>query len=224
MNTSNSGAAREVDAGRLAHFEDSDDEFTATPAISLPPRTRRRNQTVESPPPSAQPVTEPTPDTAPARKRSTAADHVAPTASSDAPEAKSRDTSDLTDATGSAGKGIEDRVRPSNVHIPVDLLPLVEEKCRTGGLSHGELIIIAIEAAHPSLRELIHPAATAGGNLFAPRRSRAARSTDGPLTPLNYRLRAGDFATLDQLVDQFGASSRGHLITAALTHYLRQPQ
>ena len=67
---------------------------------------------------------------------------------------------------------------------------------------------------HPRMKELINPGVTAGGSLFASRRSgRASRSSDGPLTPLNYRLREGDFRTLDHLVEEFGASSRGHLIT-----------
>lgn len=118
--------------------------------------------------------------------------------------------------------GSDDTVRPSNVHIPVALLEPLEAKCRVDGLSHGEMIIVAIESTYERLADLVNPAATAGGSLFAPRRSRASRSTDGPLTPLNYRLREADFATLDSLVDQFGASSRGHLITAALKGYFAQ--
>jgi len=106
----------------------------------------------------------------------------------------------------------------------VALLEPIEAKCKSNGLSHGEVIIVAIEAAAPRLKDLIHQAATAGGSLFASRRSRASRSTDGPLTPLNYRLREADFQTLDQLVEQFGASSRGHLITAALNDYFFSSQ
>lgn len=123
-----------------------------------------------------------------------------------------------------AGKGPEDRVRPSNCHIPVTLVEPLEALCSSRGLSHGEAIIIAIEDAYPHLQDLIHPPETAGGSLFASRRSgRASRSADGPLTPLNYRLREGDYQTIDRLVEQFGASSRGHLITAALTYYLKLP-
>lgn len=118
-------------------------------------------------------------------------------------------------------KGPDDRVRPSNVHIPIVLLKPLEDLCATKKLSHGEAIIVAIEATYPRMKELINPGVTAGGSLFASRRSgRASRSSDGPLTPLNYRLREGDFRTLDHLVEEFGASSRGHLITAALTAYL----
>lgn len=117
-------------------------------------------------------------------------------------------------------KGPKDRVRPSNVHIPVRLLEPLAQLCHRRGLSHGEAIIVALEATHPRLGELIRPAPTTGGSLFDSRRSRTARTVDGPLTPLNYRLREADFEVLDTLVEQTGASSRGHLITAALTAYL----
>jgi hypothetical protein len=113
-------------------------------------------------------------------------------------------------------------VRPSNVHIPVALLPILEEQCKSRGLSHGELIIVAIETLYPRLSELVNPVAMAGGNLFTSRRGRASRTADGPLTPLNYRLRETDFDTLDRLVDEFGASSRGHLITTALNTFLTE--
>lgn len=116
-------------------------------------------------------------------------------------------------------KGVDDVVRPSNVHIPVGLIEPIAATCRAEGLSHGEVIINALEATYPRLPELVHPAATAGGSLFATRRSRSSRAGEGPLTPLNYRLRVADFATIDALVTEFGASSRGHLITTALTAY-----
>jgi len=117
-------------------------------------------------------------------------------------------------------KGPESRVRPSNVHIPVALLAPIAKMKSDHGLSNGEIIISSIEGTYADLKDLIQPAVTAGGNLFASRRSRASRANDGPLTPLNYRLREEDYATLDRLVDEFGASSRGHLITVALTAFL----
>lgn len=186
--------AREFAGGRLANFEDADE---TTPVLSLPPRPRRREATQDT---GTVTVLDETP-------------HV--------------DTPEEAPPTQPAGKSAsvpDERIRPSNVHIPVALLEPLTEKCATEGLSHGEIIIVAVEQAYPRLRDLIHPAATAGGNLFDSRRSgtagRAARSAAGPLTPLNYRLRGTDFATLDRLVQEFGASSRGHLITAALTDYL----
>lgn len=209
MSNVNSGSAREVAPGRLANFEDSDDLDLAGP-ISLPPRRR----------PTPQP-----PAPAPA-KRSTS--RPAPPRDADA-EPQQRSTTRATPSTATtaspraqkAAKGPEDRVRPSNVHIPVALLEPIEAKCKGEGMSHGEVIIVALEATYPRLRDLVHPAATAGGSLFASRRSRASRSADGPLTPLNYRMRVGDFETLDKLVEEFGASSRGQLITVALNDYFR---
>lgn len=188
---SNAHAAREVEPGRLANFEDADE---TTPVISLPPRPRRG-----APRAATVTVLEETPQV---------------DVPEEAPPAQ----------PGRSASVPDERIRPSNVHIPVALLEPLTKKCAAEGLSHGEIIIVAVEQAYPRLRDLIHPAATAGGNLFDSRRSgtagRAARSASGPLTPLNYRLRGTDFATLDHLVQEFGASSRGHLITAALSDYL----
>lgn len=118
-------------------------------------------------------------------------------------------------------QGVESKVRASNVHIPVALLEPIAAMKKQQGLSNGEIIISAIEATYADLKDLVHPSPTAGGQLFAARHSRVSRSNDGPLTPLNYRLRGEDYQTLDRLVDQFDASSRGHLITVALTAYFR---
>lgn len=111
------------------------------------------------------------------------------------------------------------RLRASNVHIPASFMPRLS-KARTGRrLSNGEWVIVALEATHDQLGGLIRPQPT-GGSLFAPRATRAARSYDGPLTPFNIRLREADYAVIDQLVEQFGASSRGHLITVAFDAFL----
>lgn len=199
--TSGTGSAREIQPGRLTNFEDTPEDDGPVPM--LPPRRPRSAGA-----------------TSRDNDRGAAESPVRP---AEVPAAASGGAEDLTTPVEAGLKGPEDKVRPSNVHIPVSLLEPLVSKCKTGGLSHGEVIIIAIENAHPRLQDLIHPAATAGGGLFASRRSRAARKTDGPLTPLNYRLREGDFATLDQLVEQFGASSRGHLITAALNDLFNGP-
>lgn len=118
-------------------------------------------------------------------------------------------------------QGVESKVRASNVHIPVALLEPIAAMKKQQGLSNGEIIISAIEATYADLKDLVHPSPTAGGHLFAARHSRVSRGNDGPLTPLNYRLRGEDYQTLDRLVAQFDASSRGHLITVALTAYFR---
>lgn len=193
MNADNLGTAREVPAGRLAGFEDGDSS-----PLSLPARPSRRaatSSTVRAAAPNGQDA-----GTKPGRRVS-------------APRETGEDRRRSV-------KGPKDRVRPSNVHIPVRLLEPLAQLCHLRGLSHGEAIIVAIEETHPRLGDLIRPAPTTGGSLFDSRRSRAARTADGPLTPLNYRLREADFEVLDGLVEQLGASSRGHLITAALTAYL----
>jgi hypothetical protein len=111
------------------------------------------------------------------------------------------------------------RLRASNVHIPASFMPRLS-KARTGRrLSNGEWVIVALEATHDQLGDLIRPQPT-GGSLFAPRATRAARTYDGPLTPFNIRLRQADFDVIDALVQQFGASSRGHLITVAFDAFL----
>lgn len=207
------GAAREVGRGRLAHFEDEADDSEQKVAVpSLPPRSRRSaargpvSGEGGDPTPAAQ-------DPAP-QAGEDAQDSSQPLVDAPAPPAEPA----VAPARAPAGSG--DRMRPSNVHVPVALLESIARTCKERGLSHGELIISAIEHTHADLAGLIHPATTAGGSLFASRRSRAVRSKDGPLTPLNYRLRASDFEVIDQLVEDFSASSRGDLITTALAAYL----
>lgn len=143
-----------------------------------------------------------------------------------APPTSSPSAPDRTDVAapppGDPGtQGLESKVRASNVHIPVSLLEPIAAAKKQKGLSNGELIISAIEATYSDLKNLIHPSATAGGSLFTARHSHVPRGSDGPLTPLNYRLRGEDYLTLDRLVEELEASSRGHLITVALTAYFR---
>jgi len=111
------------------------------------------------------------------------------------------------------------RLRASNVHIPASFMPRLAKARGGRRLSNGEWVIVALEATHGQLGELIRPQPT-GGSLFAPRATRAARTYDGPLTPFNIRLREADYAVIDHLVEQFGASSRGHLITVAFDAFL----
>ena len=202
----NDGTAHEVEPGRLRAFEDAGDPDVT---FNLPPRPGRARQLVSSPVTEPSQMPGPTAhsvavlETVPERPRRVAARKKAPSPTPDP-----------------GTKGPESRVRPSNVHIPVALLAPIAKMKSDRGLSNGEIIISSIEGTYADLKDLIQPAVTAGGNLFASRRSRASRANDGPLTPLNYRLREEDYATLDRLVDEFGASSRGHLITVALTAFL----
>ena len=117
----------------------------------------------------------------------------------------------------------EDRIRPSNVHVPTALVDLLEAKRQSSGLTTGELILEAIEetVSKGKLEDLIHPGKTVGGTLFAARPSnRAAAHEAGHKAPVNYRLREGDYVVLDELVAKFKAPSRNHLIVAALKGYL----
>lgn len=111
------------------------------------------------------------------------------------------------------------KLRASNVHIPASFMPRLAQARADRRLSNGEWVIVALEATHDQLASLIRPQPT-GGSLFAPRATRAARTYDGPLTPFNIRLREADYAVIDELVVQFGASSRGHLITVAFDAFL----
>ncbi len=204
MTAGNTGAAREVPTGRLAGFEESDD-VDAAPAISLPPRRTRYQAPSSSPAITAAPST-PAP---------------APEIPQPAPAAPVPDVTKAAPETRQ--KRHEDSIRPSNAQIPVALMEPLDARCKAAGFSHGEIIIVAIENAYSRLKDLINPVATAGGGgLFAERRGRVSRAADGPLSVLTYRLREADYATLDRLVQEFGASSRAHLITVALTDYLGQ--
>ncbi len=215
MSNRTDGTARAVSPQRLANFEDGDLDLDLAP----PPRPRRDKNLPApeaAPPAPRKPRKAPQkPSTAPVPAAEATVELVPPESSQDPQEA----LDEAAAPTEGAGKGIEQRVRRSNVHIPVRLIGPISEKTEKEGLSNGEIIIAAIEHTYDQLPTLINPAPTTGGNLFDSRRSRVSRSTDGPLTPLNYGLREVDFETLDRLVEQLRASSRGHLITAALSAY-----
>lgn len=238
MTAGNDGAAREVAPGRLANFEDGElpdvrglpggvrdhrnDLTSAAQAIAaevdsddvarptLPARPGRGATTPTAPgSPAPQRPAEPATPAAPAaRTRRGNSGKRTPAAAKRSPAAPDPGT-----------KGPEQRPRPSNVHIPIALLEPIAAKKAKEGLSNGEIIICAIEATYDRLPNLVQPVPTAGGSVFASRRSRPSRTGDGPLTPLNYRLPQEDFDTLDKLVEQFSAVSRGRLITVALTAY-----
>lgn len=114
-----------------------------------------------------------------------------------------------------------DRIRPSNCHVPVALIEPLEALCSRTGMSHGDAIIAAIEHAYPRFAELIEPAGITGGNVFAPRpASRTARHAHRPLTPSTTASAKRTSAPSTISSSSSETSSRGHLITAALTDYL----
>lgn len=131
--------------------------------------------------------------------------------------AKPRETAPAPDP---GTRGPEDRPQPSNVLLPADLADRLREERTRLGYSNGEVILVALEATHERLQELISRPRV-GGGLFGERQAGAVRR-DGTLTPLNFRLPAGDFEVIDRLVGECGARSRSHLITVALTEYLKQ--
>jgi|GEM_PF-1267368 len=145
-----------------------------------------------------------------------------PTAASAAKQAKPRRRA-AQPVPDEGTTGSEDRMRPSNVHVPVELVDKLRDRSQKTGLTNGEIILVAIEetAAAGKLESLVHPGKTVGGSLFAPRPSnRASSLAAGHKAPVNYRLREGDYAVLDKLVTDYKAPSRNHLIVAALKGYL----
>lgn len=112
-------------------------------------------------------------------------------------------------------------IRSTSVHVPVGLREKINaERARTGR-SNGEIVIRAIELNLDQLPALFskHGRGASVGSLFQQRVSRGARLSDGPLSPINVRLFEPDFEVLDELVEQVGAFSRGHLISVTLTAY-----
>lgn len=201
-----SGAAREVPKGRLASFEDE-----PAPTFALPPRP---GQARPAPAATAEPLAEEAPATTGAEAGVEATD----VASGHLDEIGAAVTGPaLPDGAVEVGGP----VRASNVHIPAELLDAFNTAKATEKLSNGELIITAIEATYEELQRQLRPPSATGGSLFAPRVSRPPRvPAKGPVTPVNYRLRPDDYATLDRLVRDLGASSRSHLISEALRAYL----
>ena len=184
------GKAEELPAGRLASFEE--EESTDFASI-LTPRARRGTSADK---PAVGAVTE------------GPADPVVP------------DT-----ATNPAGRRTPkyseraNEIKSSSVHIPTPLLEKLVTYRDQHGMSNGQVVIAAIEKAHPRLPDLIHPVTAGGGGLFEQRATRGVRTTEGPLTPLNVRLYAQDYEVIDRLVKEFGAFSRGHLVTVSLTEF-----
>jgi hypothetical protein len=202
------GTARELPAGRLRSFEDDDESPDL--ASLLTRRSPRSRQRTGSPAPDPggtrgveAPTVQPGEESSESPRRRSAR----------SPAAQRGDTASHRDTVR------KNRIHSSSVHIPSALIDRIIAERERSGRSNGEIIIAALESTHSQLNQLIQRRDPTGGSLFATRPSRGARLTDGPLTPLNVRLYEADYDVIDQLVEKFGAFSRGHLISAALTAY-----
>ncbi|TDE12591.1 hypothetical protein [Jiangella asiatica] len=111
-------------------------------------------------------------------------------------------------------------IRPSVVHVPASLLPLIVAERQRSGRSNGQILIDAIEAGHEHLVKLHNESNSIGGRLFTARTAKPRLPVAQPLSPLNIRLYEQDYEVLDRLVDELGAGSRSRLATLALARYL----
>ncbi len=123
------------------------------------------------------------------------------------------------DASGDPASAV---VRPSVVHVPAPLLPLIAAERRTSGRSNGQILIAAIEDGHDHLVRMHEDAASIGGRLFAARAAKPRLPVAQPLCPLNIRLYEQDYEVLDRLVAELEVGSRSRLATLALSLYLEE--
>lgn len=105
------------------------------------------------------------------------------------------------------------QTRPTNVMIPTSTFARVAKAREELAMSTGEIIVVAVEAQLKRLPGLL---ATPRTGMFETRATRLPHRADEPERPLSYRLTGNDLATIDNLVDKYGARSRGHLIAVAL--------
>ncbi len=221
------GGAHPVPANRLKGFESAD---SLEPEFRLPRRTHRAAENgsaagggvvVDLTDATSPDTTGPLPE-GPARPSTSPPDGSATRSSSPQRPRTHRGPGRPPKAAPDPGTvGPDQRMKASNVHVPVALMPQLKDYSAKHGLANGQIIIKAIEDTYERLGDLISPAQT-GGKLFASRVARPQRADAGPLTPLNYRMTEGDFAVLDRLVDELAASSRTHLIATALAAFLQR--
>lgn len=189
------GSARPIPADRLANFEDQ--EALAAPSLPTRPRSGAR----------------------PASRSATAAGGE-----------RARPAAGPTSQPGSpasakaAPRQAQSPIHASNAQIPMRVMPLVVEHCRVHAITHGTLIITALEANADRLTDLVTPAPVmGGGGLFpalAASRSGPRATGEEQIVPLTFRLPREHFEVLDALVAQVNAPSRSKLISAALAAYL----
>lgn len=212
------GAAQELPS--LSSFEDDDDlDFTE---FAKRRRSPQRADTTTTQPPNVpadaeqaataqKAETEAAPTSSRKRTRKTAGEKKATQPAAESP------TKPTTERAPSYSERAN-AIKSSSVHIPTPLLEQLVAYRDQHKMSNGQVVIAAIEHAHPKLKDLIHPATT-GGGLFAQRATKGTRLNEGPLTPLNVRLFKADYEVIDKLVNEFGAFSRGHLITVSLREF-----
>jgi hypothetical protein len=111
------------------------------------------------------------------------------------------------------------QTRPTTTNVPVSTANLIDQCRNDQQLSAGEVIVIAIEAEYDNLANLLQAPKRTG--LFQTHASRLPRRDDEPLKTISYRLTDADLATIDNLVEQFGARSRSHLISVAVNAHYR---
>lgn len=128
-------------------------------------------------------------------------------------QALAAEPSDVQDVGESTG---DETPKPSSVRLPKDILEQLADARAETGMTNGDLFIVAIEHSAENLEALLFPGGRIGGGLFTSRGVRAKTSRDSDMSQATFRLRPEDFAVIDGLVQRFEASSRGHLILAAL--------
>lgn len=224
--TTGAGQAQELPAGRLAGFEDDADEPDLGALLSRrvkpqPADTNGGDTSTAEQPQHTDPTGETDSGTSPAAPGQTQ-DEQATTSRAPHRRHPKTERSHATTTRDRTPRHSEakNKIRSSSVHIPAALMDKIVAERERSRRSNGQIVIAAIEDAHSKLGELIGQREAAGGDLFQRRTSRVVPAGDGPLTPLNVRLFEVDYEIIDKLVENFGAYSRGHLITAALTHYL----
>lgn len=206
MTTDNAAAVRPKS---LAGFEDDSEDI-----IPVPPRRRRAAA------PSAPRTDESRAASAAASDGS--AQSVPADDTSDAPTGPDEPAAQKSrPAPSKRAQGAKPKGSASNFYIHPDLAEKFEAKCREKNMFHGDLIIVAVEAAGEKLEQLLrHPTEeTVGGTFFAARPSRPAKEEERK-TQVNFSMLPEDFAALDAAVEHFKARSRNHLIVAALKGYL----
>lgn len=229
------GQAKEMPRDRLANFEDDDIEDMTSILTPRPQAPTTSSANEDSRASSGRHVSAvPDPITSPADRGGEDEESTGPAAKATGRArkttrprrtgttnrtARDRRTETPTAENVPAHSERKNKIKPSSVHIPTRLLTPVSDYCEANGMSNGQVVLTAIEFAHPHLHDLIHPATAGGGGLFAQRATRGARTHDGPLTPLNIRLYADDYEIIDKIVKDYGAFSRGHLVTVSLTYF-----